>query len=93
VEYDGTLRVTDTADTPQELIYVHDANREDPSSAFALANLSTGPTQPTPIGVFRDVTRPVYGELVDRQIEQATEKLGKGDLAKLLNSGDTWVVR
>jgi hypothetical protein len=39
------------------------------------------------------VQRPVYGEMVDRQIEQATEKLGKGDLAKLLHSGDTWVVR
>ena len=93
VEYDGTLRVADTADTPEELIYTHDAYREDPSSAFALAHLSSGPTQPTPIGVFRDVTHPVYGEMVDRQIEQATEKLGKGDLAKLLNSGDTWVVR
>ncbi len=92
VEYDGTLRVADTADVPEELIYVHDAEREDPSPAFALAHLAKGPTTPTCIGVFRNVARPVYGELVDRQIEMATAKLGPGDLTKLLHSGDTWDV-
>jgi len=74
-------------------VYVHDARRDEPSVAFALAHLSRGPTQPTALGVFRDVRRPVYGELMDRQIEMATQKLGAGDLAKLLNSGDTWEVK
>ena len=92
VEYDGTLRIAETADVPEELVYVHDAHREDPSTAFALAHLSAGPTHPTAIGVFRDVVRPVYGELMEKQIDAATERLGQGDLAKLLNSGDTWVV-
>ena len=92
VEFDGTLRVADTADVPPELLYVHDAHREDPSTAFALAHLSRGPTEPTAIGVFRDVVRPVYGDQMERQIETATERLGKGDLAKLLHSGDTWEV-
>jgi 2-oxoglutarate ferredoxin oxidoreductase subunit beta len=92
VEFDGSLRIADRADVPEELVYVHDAHREDPSVAFALAHLSRGPTEPTAIGVFRDVKRPVYGELMERQIDRATEKLGRGDLAKLLSSGDTWVV-
>jgi 2-oxoglutarate ferredoxin oxidoreductase subunit beta len=92
VEFDGTLRIADTADVPPELIYVHDARRRDPSTAFALAHLSKGPTEPTAIGVFRDVARPVYGDLMDKQIATATERLGKGDLAKLLLSGDTWEV-
>ena len=92
VEFDGTLQVGDIADTPEELVYVHDAHRANPATAFALAHLSTGPTQPTAIGVFRDVRRPVYGELMEHQIAAATDKLGKGDLAKLLHSGDTWVV-
>jgi 2-oxoglutarate ferredoxin oxidoreductase subunit beta len=92
IEYDGSLQIAETADTPQELIYVHDAHREDPSLAFALAHLSSGPTQPTALGVFRDVPRPVYGELMERQVQAATDKLGPGDLSKLLNSGDTWVV-
>jgi len=93
VEFDGTLRIGDTADIPKELVYVHDAHVENPAAAFALAHLSTGPTQPTCIGVFRDVQRPVYGEQMERQVQAATEKLGKGDLAKLLHSGDTWEVK
>ena len=75
-----------------ELVYVHDAHREDPATAFALAHLSHGPTTPTAIGVFRDVPRPVYGELMERQIERATAKLGPGELGALLHSGDTWEV-
>ena len=93
VEYDGTLRIADTADVPEELVYVHDEHAENPAAAFALAHLSHGPTEPTAIGVFRDTERPVYGELMERQITGATEKLGRGELAKLLYSGDTWVVR
>jgi 2-oxoglutarate ferredoxin oxidoreductase subunit beta len=54
--------------------------------------LSHGPKTPTCIGVFRDVERPVYGEMMDLQVQDATEKLGPGDLTKLLNSGDTWDV-
>jgi 2-oxoglutarate ferredoxin oxidoreductase subunit beta len=92
IEFDGTLRVADTVDVPEELRYVHDPSRTDPSPAFALAHLSSGPTQPTAIGVFRDVERPVYGELVEQQIERATERLGAGDLEVLLHSGDTWEV-
>jgi len=92
VEFDGTLQIADTADVPEELRYVHDAHAENPSLAFALAHLSTGPTQPTAMGVFRDVRRPYYGELMERQIETATQKMGPGDLAKLLHSGDTWTV-
>ncbi|HEX9234903.1 MAG TPA: 2-oxoacid:ferredoxin oxidoreductase subunit beta [Actinomycetota bacterium] len=92
VEFDGTLRIAETADIPAELIYTHDAHAENPASAFALAHLSTGPTHPTAIGVFRDVRRPAYGELMEQQVAAATERLGPGDLAKLLHSGDTWVV-
>src|SRR5207247_1428649 len=90
VEFDGSLRVGAASEVPSELVYVHDAHRDEPSAAFTLAHLSRGPTQPTAIGVFRDVQRPVYGELMQRQVEMATQKLGPGDLSKLLHSGDTW---
>jgi 2-oxoglutarate ferredoxin oxidoreductase subunit beta len=88
----GKLEVADRASTPDDQIVVHDAHREDPTLAFALAHLSTGPTQPTAIGVFRSVSRPVYGEAMDAQIAAATERLGQGDLGTLLHSGDTWTV-
>ena len=42
----------------------------------------TRPTGPTPFGVFRDVERPVYDELMAEQIAAATEKRGAGDLAR-----------
>ena len=89
----GRLEIAETASTPQEQIVVHDAHQEDPTLAFQLAHISTGPTQPTCIGVFRNTQRPVYGEAMEAQISQATDRLGQGDLAKLLHSGDTWVVK
>src|SRR2546426_3722665 len=49
-EFDGSLRVGETAEVPSELVYVHDAHRDEPSAAFALAHLSTGPTHPTCLG-------------------------------------------
>jgi 2-oxoglutarate ferredoxin oxidoreductase subunit beta len=70
---------------------VHDVHGR-PSLAFALAHLSMGPTEPTCIGVFREVQKPTYGEAVHGQLEQAKERHGQGDLAALLNGGDTWTV-
>jgi 2-oxoglutarate ferredoxin oxidoreductase subunit beta len=89
----GRLEIADTESTLSERIVVHDAHRQDPTLAFQLAHLSTGPTQPTCIGLFRATPRPVYGEAMDAQIEQATAKLGVGDLDRLLHSGDTWTVK
>ena len=54
--------------------------------------LASGPTAPTPIGVFRDVDRPDYGTLVNQQLVAAAERRGPGDLAELLTSGSTWTV-
>jgi 2-oxoglutarate/2-oxoacid ferredoxin oxidoreductase subunit beta len=87
----GRLEVADAADADESSIVVHEVDGR-PSLAFALANLSGGPNEPTCIGVFRQVQRPVYGDAMERQIEAATERLGIGDLERLLHSGDTWVV-
>jgi 2-oxoglutarate ferredoxin oxidoreductase subunit beta len=87
----GRLIVASVDDVDPGQILVHDAHGR-PSLAFALAHISHGPTEPTCIGVFREVERPVYGEAMDRQIKMATERLGLGDLDKLLHGGDTWVV-
>ena len=78
------------ADVGEESLLVHDETSPDPSLAFALSRLATGPHQPTPIGVFRAVTRPDYGSLVDRQILDASDRQGAGDLASLLRSGAIW---
>jgi 2-oxoglutarate ferredoxin oxidoreductase subunit beta len=89
---DGTLSIVDVERVGEDRLLVHDAHRPEPSLAFALAHLAEQPVGPTPIGIFRQVSRPVYGEAMDQQIADAQEKLGRGDLAKLLHSGDTWTV-
>jgi 2-oxoglutarate/2-oxoacid ferredoxin oxidoreductase subunit beta len=71
---------------------VHDAERPDPSLAFALAHLAERPTGPTPVGVFRSVSRPVYAEGLHAELESAREATGDEQLAALLSSGDTWTV-
>jgi 2-oxoglutarate/2-oxoacid ferredoxin oxidoreductase subunit beta len=89
---DGSLEIVEVASAGEEALLVHDVHRAEPSLAFALAHLSERPTGPTPIGVFRQISRPVYGEAMDAQLGAATEKLGAGELSALLASGDTWTV-
>jgi len=88
----GSVEIVDVAEVGVENLLVHDEHRMEPSLAFMLAHLATGPTSPTPVGIFRDVDRPVYGDLMEEQIATARTKLGDGDLEKLLTSGDTWTV-
>ena len=87
----GRLVVTDVSDVDRSDIVVHDVHGR-PSLAFALSQLARSPHDPTCIGVFRQVERPVYGEAIFAQLDAATERLGSGDLEKLLHSGDTWTV-
>jgi 2-oxoglutarate/2-oxoacid ferredoxin oxidoreductase subunit beta len=88
----GGLRIVDVDDVGERALIVHDTRRPDPSLAFALAHLSERPTGPTPVGVFRDVARPTYGEIMGRELEEAREQITDADLESLLHSGGTWNV-
>ena len=83
----GSIEIV-SSDSPD--ILVHDATNPDPSVAFALSRLDAPAFQHTPIGIFRQVERPTYDELMRDQLEEATARQGAGDLAGLLSSGDTW---
>ncbi len=89
---EGRVEVVKVADVGEDKLLVHDEHRDDPSLAFALSRVASGPNQPTPIGVFRDVDRPVYGDGIEHQLRVAAEQQGPGDLERLLGSGDTWTV-
>ncbi|MDT7540786.1 MAG: 2-oxoglutarate/2-oxoacid ferredoxin oxidoreductase subunit beta [Acidobacteriota bacterium] len=70
---------------------VHDTTLADPSVAFMLARMEY-PNFPQPIGIFRQVQRETYEDLLAAQITEAIAQKGIGNLEKLINSGDTWVV-
>jgi 2-oxoglutarate ferredoxin oxidoreductase subunit beta len=91
-EADGSLAVADVAEVGEDAVVVHDAHRADPSYATALARLSEAPTGPTPIGVLRDIKRPVYGAGRVQELAPAHEKATLADVDELLRSGDTWTV-
>jgi 2-oxoglutarate ferredoxin oxidoreductase subunit beta len=85
---DGGLEIVDVAAVGEEALIVHDPHRVDPGLAFSLARLADHPTDPTPIGIFRDVTRPVFGRGGTVRGEVASD----GELAELLLAGDTWTI-
>jgi 2-oxoglutarate ferredoxin oxidoreductase subunit beta len=86
---DGSVEVVDVADESELL--VHDAHATEPSLAFALTRLTQSTVGATPVGVLRDVERPVYDELMAEQLETARAKK-EGDLKALLGAGDTWQI-
>ncbi|CAN5391891.1 2-oxoacid:ferredoxin oxidoreductase subunit beta [soil metagenome] len=84
--------MVDVADVGEENILVHDAHREDSSFAYMLSRIAHGPTSPTPIGIFRQVDRPVYDAQVQAQVDADIARRGPGDLAALLAGNETWEV-
>ncbi len=78
-------------DIKEDDLIFHDEKTPEPSLAFMLSRMRY-PEFPEPMGVFRAVDAPVFEDMVHDQINKITEKQGKGDIEKLLNSGDTWLV-
>jgi 2-oxoglutarate ferredoxin oxidoreductase subunit beta len=86
---DGSVEVVDVTDDSELL--VHDAHHPEPSPAFSLSRLTREASGATPIGIFRDVDRGVYDDLMAEQLREAQEKRD-GDLEALLHAGDTWTI-
>jgi 2-oxoglutarate ferredoxin oxidoreductase subunit beta len=89
---DGVLRIAAVADVGAEALVVHDAHRDDPSLAFELSRLSSSPDGPTPIGIFRDVSRPVSGQELTHRLAVARAGADDAALDALLHAGDTWTI-
>jgi 2-oxoglutarate ferredoxin oxidoreductase subunit beta len=89
---DGSLAIVEVADVGEDALLVHDAHCADPSRAFALAHLSGKVDEPTPMGIFRAVERPVHGDLEQQDLQAARESTGPAELEALLRAGATWTV-
>ncbi|HEX9812200.1 MAG TPA: 2-oxoacid:ferredoxin oxidoreductase subunit beta [Burkholderiales bacterium] len=70
---------------------IHDERAGHGGLAYVLAQLDA-PDFPVPLGVFRDVDAAAYEALNLRLRDEAQAAKGKGDLTKLLKSGETWIV-
>lgn len=68
-------------------------NPADPncSLAYALSRMFA-PDYPMPIGIFRRIEAPTYGDVLSEQIKQAQAKKGHGDLLSLYTSSELWKV-
>ena len=74
-------------------LVVHDAHRDDPSLAFSLARLAASPGDPTPIGVFRAVDRPVGIAEAGAKLADARANLAAAARSTSCSHGsDTWTV-
>ena len=73
-------------------LWIHNELTESPVNAIILSHIDDHPEMPTPIGVFRQYFKETYDGGIKNQIKTITEKQGKGDLEKVLFSGNTWEV-
>jgi len=92
----GHLMVVDAEGADMSRVVIHDAGAEDPSSAFQLSRLDDPSMAHIPMGIFRNVSRPTYEDLVHAQINDVVSDAGgsasDADLEKLLQGNDTWTV-
>jgi 2-oxoglutarate ferredoxin oxidoreductase subunit beta len=87
-----SLRVMPLDEVDESELVIHDAYRDDPSLAFALSRLSSMPDGPTPIGIFRQVSRPVSGRELSAQLAEAREGADDASLDAAMRAGDTWTI-
>jgi len=75
-------------------VVIHDAYNPDPSTAFAISRLTdAGVLHQSPIGIFREVSRPTYDDVAREQVGSASSQNDhRGELAGLIAGKDTWTV-
>ena len=88
----GEAIIVEVADVGEDALVVHDERRPNPAVAFALSRLASGPTEPTPVGVFRASDRPEYAAAAAAQVAEAVSTAGDASIEQLLRSNPTWDV-
>ena len=86
-----TAKVVDMEKHSLDDLLVHDETNLD--LAHIIANWTTHPTLPEPIGVIYSVDKPTYNSEMVAQVDSAIKTKGAGKVQDLLNAGDTWKVK
>ncbi|HZK35363.1 MAG TPA: 2-oxoacid:ferredoxin oxidoreductase subunit beta, partial [Aeromicrobium sp.] len=86
----GSLEIVEVDESNIGEVLIHDANADDPTTAFALSRLTdSGVVRRAPIGIFRQVERPTYDDLSREQLRLAGNA---PSLQKLIDGPDAWEV-
>jgi 2-oxoglutarate ferredoxin oxidoreductase subunit beta len=90
----GSLEVAEDVPEGDPRVVIHDAHAADPSYAFAVSRLQSIDVRYSPMGVLRDIDRPVYDTQMAAQIDKAQASSPHDDdaLTALLQGNDTWAV-
>ncbi|MBF8270015.1 MAG: putative 2-oxoglutarate--ferredoxin oxidoreductase beta subunit [Gammaproteobacteria bacterium] len=85
------MNIVKVVDLPASELMIHNESADHNYLARLLASLDED-DYPVPLGVFRCIDKPRYGELLEEQIKLATRNQGRGVLRDHLRAGDTWQV-
>ena len=92
IKLDGfTPTVVDMEKHSLDDLLVHDETNLD--LAHIVANWTSHPILPEPIGVIYSVDKPTYNSEMVAQVDAAVKQKGVGKVQDLLDSGDTWTVK
>jgi len=92
IKLDGfTPTVVDMEKHSVDDLLIHDETNLD--LAHIIANWTSHPVLPEPIGVIYSVDKPTYNSEMVAQVDSAVKQKGAGKVQDLLNAGDTWTVK
>ena len=83
----GSIEVVGVTDDNERTLITHDAERADPTHAYALSQLDTH----TPTGVFRNVQHATYDDRTRAQTHHAADTTPP-DITRLLHGKETWTI-
>ena len=72
-------------------VLIHNESDPTPNYSYLLTQMEY-PEMPVPFGVFRNIEKPTYDEMMEDQKKYAIEKKGEGKLRDILYTEDVWTV-
>ena len=82
--------IVNIADVKESELMLHNERDPEPNYSYLLTQMNY-PQMPVPFGVFRDIEKPTYDDLMDLQLKEAMKKKPQ-TLKELIYGEDTWTV-
>ncbi|MGH1363003.1 MAG: 2-oxoacid:ferredoxin oxidoreductase subunit beta [Calditrichia bacterium] len=86
------LESIEVTDDEADRVHRHSTRTDSDIYPYMLTRMSEDPALPTPVGVFHQIERPTYEDLLHQQVADVTKQKGRGDLKDLFITGNTWTV-